>query len=101
MNAKHSPVAARPSQGFVPRTPWWQWLLGVLAAICSAVVMGICLAFNGLLTARLVAVYLASGEDVLPKEVIQLSLFTFPVLMLIVQWVILDWLRGLFFSRQG
>lgn len=63
--------------------------------------MGICLAFNGLLTARLVAVYLASGEDVLPKEVIQLSLFTFPVLMLIVQWVILDWLRGLFFSRQG
>ena len=100
MTAQRS-AQKRSGQGFVPRTPWWQWLLGVLGAVCSAVVMGIFLAFNGLLTSRLVALYLATGENVLPKEVIQLSLFTFPFLMLIVQWVILDWLRGLFFSRQG
>ena len=82
---------AKPQSGF------FALLGGAAGATTSAVVSALLLLVNGSITLVMLGVLTdANPEWSQRKGVVQFALFTVPLVMLVVQWMIWDAVRGLF-----
>lgn len=82
------------------RASWSAMFCGAVAALAGAVVTGFLLLING----SFVLVFLHAVAETGPewfrrKGVLQFALFVLPPLIVVVQWMIWDLVRGLFGRR--
>lgn len=79
-----------------PRSGFYAILGGASSAFLSALLTALLLLVNGSLTLILMESLVDAGPDwIYRKGLMQFALFTFPLFMVVVQWIVWDFVRGL------
>ena len=90
---QNSADAIRSSE---PKSGFYAIRGGVSVAFFSAFVTALLLLVNGSLALILMESLAGSGPDwMYRKGLLQFALFTFPLLMVVAQWIVWDFVRGL------
>ena len=79
-----------------PRSGFFAILGGASSAFFSALLTALLLLVNGSVTLILMGSLVDAGPDWIHREgLLQFVLFTFPLVMVVAQWKVLDFVRGL------